>query len=395
VSVHVRIRADGSKAYVTRWREGGSNCSRAFDRRADARAWDREVARRRQLGPLALEQLTKRHGPTLEQWITDHWAPEYASTLAQSTRNRYAEAYSVHVAPALGGLPLTEITVARVRAWQSERVKAGVQPASVRKARALLSSILQYAEESEEISANPVRFVRGPASKQRDAIVPLAPATVERIRVAMLDPEPRAIDANARRGGYTLPPLGDPQSRQRDALVVSLLAYAGLRPGEARALRWSDIGQATVSVQRATNPDGSIKAPKTGRGRSVRLLPALAQDLREYRLAAGRPPEDALILAGEDGGAWADIDWKRWREGRWTPACRAVGLDPVPRPYDCRHSFASLLLAEGRQPMYVASQMGHSVALLLRAYAHLLAEFEDRLTIDVDQEIERSRRVPA
>jgi integrase len=38
---------------------------------------------------------------------------------------------------------------------------------------------------------------------------------------------------------------------QRDATFVALLAYAGLRPGEALALRWGDIRERTLLVQRA------------------------------------------------------------------------------------------------------------------------------------------------
>jgi hypothetical protein len=63
----------------------------------------------------------------------------------------------------------------------------------------------------------------------------------------------------------------------------------------------------------------------------------------------------------------------------------------VPRPYDLRHSFASLLLAEGRQPLYVAAQLGHSVAVLLSTYAHLIAEYADAAPIDAEAEIRRAR----
>ena len=48
----------------------------------------------------------------------------------------------------------------------------------------------------------------------------------------------------------------------------------------------------------------------------------------------------------------------------------AAGLSPVPRPSDLRHGFASLLLAEGRRPVYVARKLGHSLAVLLETYAH-------------------------
>jgi integrase len=64
----------------------------------------------------------------------------------------------------------------------------------------------------------------------------------------------------------------------------------------------------------------------------------------------------------------------------------------VPRPYDLRHSFASLRLAEGRQPLYVARQLGHSLAVLLETYAHLIEEYAEDERIDAEAEIIRARR---
>lgn len=96
---------------------------------------------------------------------------------------------------------------------------------------------------------------------------------------------------------------GTPATRQRHVLIVSLLAYAGLRPGELRALRISDVRENTILVQRAANPDGSIKTTKTEQRRSLRLLRPLAQELREYQLAIGRPPPTRLLLLEAEGRA--------------------------------------------------------------------------------------------
>jgi integrase len=391
MSVHRIVRRDGTVAWKTRWREGAANRGRSFDLKRDAIAWDREASRRRQLGPIAAAQLVERRGPTLGWWIEHRWAPEHASTLAASTRERYANVYSVHISPTLDAVPLSEIGVSRLRAWQVERIKAGTQPGTLDKCRTLLSSILRHAAEAEAIPANPMGLVRPPAAEQRDSVVPLAPSTVEAIRRAMLDPAPTEVAANGRRSGYSLPAVGTPGTRSRDALIVSVLAYSGLRPGELRGIRWSDIGEGTILVQRATNPDGSIKVLKAGQRRSVKLLTPLAQDLREYRLVAGRPAASALILPDEHGQPWSKSMWQMWRVDRWAPACRAAGLSPLPRPYDCRHSFASLLLAEGRQPTYVSRQLGHSIAVLFSTYGHLLSEFEDRERIDAEAEIREAR----
>lgn len=393
MSVHRETRQDGAPVFKVRWREAGANRARAFTLRRDATAFDREVTRRRQLGAQMLSQLTTTT-PTLGEWIEQRWSVEHAVTLAASTRERYANVYAVHIAPTLDAVPLSEITVSSLRAWQARLIGAGVQPGSIHKARTLLSSVLRHAAESDDsgIAVNPLPVVRAPQNGQRDTVTPLAPVTVERIRRAMLNPAPREVAASARRRRYELPAVGTPQTRRRDALIVSMLAYSGLRPGELCALRWSDIGENVINIQRATNPDGTVKTIKTGQRRSVRLLAPLAQDLREYLLAAGRPRAGSLIVHDDDGKPWSKSMWQCWRVDRWQPACRAVGLDPVPRPYDLRHSFASLLLAEGRQPMYVARQLGHSVAVLMSTYAHLIDEFEDRERIDAEAEIATARR---
>jgi integrase len=389
-----RVERGGRRRYEVRWREQPHNRSRLFDRHEDAQAWQDEVRRRRQLGPLAVAQLTTAT-PTLGNYISQRWGHEHAENLEQSTRDRYASVYTCHVAPWLDEVPLAELTVARLREWQAARVKAEVNPGTIHKARTMLSSVLRHAAESEVIAGNPLTLVRAPKAGQRDAVQPLAPRIVEAIRRALLDPPVREVAASRRgqrtRRRYELAPSGTPQTRQRDALIVSLLAYAGLRPGELRALRWADVGKGTIHVQRAASPDGSIKATKTAQRRIVRLLSPLALELREYQLAAGRPPEQTLLLPREDGGRWTKTIWQMWRADRWAPACHATGLEQAPRPYDLRHSFCSLLLAECRQPVLVAKQAGHSLAVLLSTYAHLIEEYAEHQRVDPEREILEAR----
>jgi integrase len=119
-------------------------------------------------------------------------------------------------------------------------------------------------------------------------------------------------------------------------MIVSLLAYSGIRPGELRALRWRDIGENTLLVERAAAPDGTIKATKSRRRRPVRLLRQLTQDLREWRFACGRPDEDTLIIPTTKGDPWTKTDWENWCNRQWGPACQRAGLETTPRPYDLR-----------------------------------------------------------
>ncbi len=393
-----------SNGWRVRWREGGTNRARRFAVKRDADAWDREVKRRRQLGPLALTQLTTR-GPTLGDCIAERWAPQHAATLEQSTRERYADVYRLHIEPWLDSVPLAEITVERLRSWQADRLAGGVGGGTIDKARTVLSSVLRHAAEAEAIPANPLALVRAPLAEHRDAVTPLAPATVEGIRAILGGAMDVRVPERTRRGGvrvsgYVVPDEREPYARQLDAAMVSVLAYAGLRPGELRAVRWGDIRKATLTVERAARPDGTIKSTKNHERRAVRLLAPLAVDLAELRLAAGRPTDDVLVLAptGEptadahpEAEAWTKTDWQVWRARRWDKACKLAGMPRPPRPYDLRHSFASLLLAEGRSVHYVARRLGHSPALTLSTYGHLFAEYEDADRIDAEHEISQAR----
>jgi integrase len=157
----------------------------------------------------------------------------------------------------------------------------------------------------------------------------------------------------------------------RDATLISVLAYAGLRPGEALALPGRDVREQTVLVDRAISL-GEEKDTKTAAHRTVRLLEPLAADLREWRLRSGRPSENSLMFPSANGTPWTLAAYQSRRRRAFKRAIEAAGLEHA-RPYDLRHSFASLLLHEGRSVIYVARQLGHDARLTLRTYGHQLS----------------------
>lgn len=183
------------------------------------------------------------------------------------------------------------------------------------------------------------------------------------------------------------------RGRLRDAVLVSLLAYAGLRPGEALALTWSDLGDKTLLVDKRVAlgevKDGA-KSSRRAR-RSVRLLAPLAQDLLEWKLACGRPADGQLVFPMTGGRPWSDSAYRNWRKRVFSPTARAAGLESM-RPYDLRHSYCSLLLAEGRTAIDVATQMGHSPTMTLETYGHIIEELEDTQRLSADAVIGEARR---
>jgi integrase len=104
---------------------------------------------------------------------------------------------------------------------------------------------------------------------------------------------------------------------------VSVLAYAGLRPGEALALTWGDVQGQTIIGDKAVSA-GEQKETKTRQTRAVRLLTPLASDLAEW-MRCGRPSNEALVFPRRDGRAWTDSDWNNWRKRVFAPAAKALG----------------------------------------------------------------------
>jgi integrase len=123
------------------------------------------------------------------------------------------------------------------------------------------------------------------------------------------------------------------------------------------ALQWRDIREQTILVERALSL-GEEKDTNTAAHRTVRLLPPLAADLREWRLRSGRPSDKALIFPSATGSAWSQPAYESWRRRAFRRALDGAGVEHA-HPYDLRHSFASLLLHEGRSVIYVARQLAH------------------------------------
>ena len=103
----------------------------------------------------------------------------------------------------------------------------------------------------------------------------------------------------------------------------------------------------------------------------MRLLAPLAADLATWRLASGPAPPDALVFPGDHGAEWSANGFEKWRQRRFSALLAAAGLEDG-RPYDLRHSFASLLLHEGRDVIYVARQLGHGADMTLGTYGHVI-----------------------
>jgi integrase len=358
----VKKRPDTGK-WEVRWREAGRNRSKSFTVKADAKAFELRIRRARELGwPID----TERGSETLAAFIETWWRRYALLKLEPNTRESYARIWEKHIRRELGGYRLRDVSPGVVDAFASELELAGVGAPTIRKALALLSGLFRAAVTWDRVDRNPVREVKPPPVKRVRHVRPHSPERVESIRAWLLS-----------------------ANRLPDAMLVSVLAYAGLRPEEARALQWGDIGERTIRVERAA-AGSIIKTTKTGELRTVRLLAPLAADLRAWREASGDPRDDGLVFPTRRGTLWTDYDWRNWRRRVYAPVAKAVGIEGS-RPYDLRHSFASLLISEGQTVIDVARQMGNSPDVTLKTYAHVFEEFHPGARVSAADAIEASR----
>src|SRR5690349_1156176 len=146
--------------------------------------------------------------------------------------------------------------------------------------------VMQRAVEWGRVTSNAVKITRKPPKKYRPAVQAIPPSVIEVMRARLLE-----------------------HGRLRDASLLVVLAYAGLRPQEALALEWRHVRERTLLVERAVS-DGQLKVLKNRRQpRTVPLLIPLKEDLAEWRRASGSPPPASPVFPSSSGGFWRATDW--------------------------------------------------------------------------------------
>lgn len=362
MSVH-KLKRQSGPVYKAVWRDdAGRQRSKTFSLKRDADAWDAKAKLSKRQGELASLDAGKQ---TLASFTAEWWELHAVPNLAPKTLELYSSLRDRLLVPRLGDFPLRALTPERIQGFRLALERDGVGSETIRKTLAMLQGILERGVEWGRLSRNPARHVRKPAASRRRTVHALSPVEIERIRGEM------------QKRGWT-----------RDATLVSVLAYAGLRPGEALALRWRDVGRSLL-VEKALS-FGEEKQTKTGKSRTVPVIPMLANDLDEWALLVAADADD-LVFPTRDNRAWSDSDFRNWRRRRFAVAVASAGHTVPVRPYDLRHSYASLLIAEQTNLVEVARRLGHTVQTLLTVYAHVIDGLDATDRLDVDGAIRAAR----
>lgn len=268
--------------------------------------------------------------------IVESWREEHSQTVGFKTAESYA-APCRRIVDTFGDDLPAEITAARLQAFITSLGKMRYARRTVQLHYDILSMVFAYCILHGYTDVSPMAAVSIPKG-----------LTVTKRTV----PEDDALDAIKARTDVPLSPL-----------VLTLL-YAGLRRGEALALRQEDVDRKAkvIHVTKAVEFVGNrpeIKTPKTGAGvRDVPIPSVLMPFL---------PTEEGYLFPGED----ADHPMsKTMFRKRWLAYCREIGHDVT--AHQLRHGYATYLYEAGVPVLAAQKLLGHSRAsTTMDIYTHL------------------------
>jgi integrase len=273
-----------------------------------------------------------------ETWFTENeprWKYSYKITLRTSLDK--------HILPIFGGLQLDEITKSAVLAFRANLARiprkngySGLSPSRINHVMVPLRSIMNEAAERYEFSS-PFKNIK-PLKVGRTDVDPFTLAEVRQL-------------------------IDHVRPDYKNYLIVRF--FTGMRTGEVHGLKWKHVDFANRQIlvresfvagqQTTTKTDGST---------------------REIQMS--QPVFDALKLQSK---VTCDVDYvfantagnplsvHNVTKRIWYPLLRRLCL-PLRRPYQTRHTAATLWLAAGENPEWIARQMGHSTTeMLFRIYS--------------------------
>lgn len=346
----VRRKNGPGYAWEVRWRDPQrEDRSMTFRTKAEAERYgatvEADIARGIYIDPRLGK---KAFGSWAEEWLEAR-----RTEIKPTTLMSYRGLLDKHLLPAFGETSLAKIRPLDVQKFLGKMTDSGLSRSRLRQARQLLSMILNAAVDNGYIGRNPVPRER---LKGREPKRDQHPLTFEQVHAV----------ANAVPDRYKA--------------LIYVLAYGGLRWGEAMALRRSSCNllRNRVEVRESVSEvAGGLHygPPKTHQTRTV-VIPEPVKDIVAKHMEAYVGNErDALLFTTEDGNhVWIT----NFRKNVWWPALDAAGISRVTTIKDLRHTCASLMHAAGRSPKEVKEQLGHAtIAMTLDTYTHLFDEGRD------------------
>jgi integrase len=316
---------------------------KTFPTFAAAKAWRQDAAAAIRRGTLAAPA-PKTLAEAAAEWLSGARSGAILTRSGDpykpSAIRGYEEALRRRVLPELGKTKLSELSRVDLQRFVARLMGRSLGASTVRNTLIPVRAIYRQALTYGEVSVNPTTGLQLPAVRGR------------RDRIATADEAAELLAAV---------PDGD-------RAIWATAMYAGLRRGELLALRWSDIDldAQVIHIEQAWDVKEGVIAPKSRAGvRTVPVVRLLHAQLVKQRLLSGRS-------SGLAFGRSPDLPFNsRALSSRAVAAWLHRGLNPITL-HECRHTFASLMIAAGVNAKALSVFMGHSsITITLDRYGHL------------------------
>lgn len=381
-------------AWVVDYKDAaGKRRLKTFDRKKDADAFELTAKGEVRDGVHVADSATATIEAAGALWIKS----TKAAGLEQSSVEDYERLLRLHIVPFIGGLKLTALTTARLRAYQDELQEAGRSGSMTKRTVSALGTLLSDAQERGLVVRNAVQEARG---RRKGREKRQEKRQKGRLKVGVDIPTREEISA-------LVASLG---GRWRPLILTAI--FTGLRASELRGLRWQDVDfdARQIRVHQRADRYNAIGRPKSETSeRELPLPPLVIAALKEWKLACPRFDTGKRDEAGKAvmelelvfpnglgkvenlnnilhrglhpawvaAGVTVETD-KSDDEGRPILAAKYAGLHCL------RHWYASWCINRredgglGLPAKIVQSRLGHStIALTMDVYSHLFPKDDD------------------
>jgi len=222
---------------------------------------------------------------------------------------------------------------------------------------------------------NELSMIRGPFDlAMRDGLLAANPCDeIKPKKVQRKPPDPFSLDeANmivTHLNTHRPPQVGN---------FVQFMFFTGLRTAEGIALQWNavDLRRKEVLIEAGMVHDEEADTTKTSQARTV-ILSGRAHEALLRQKAHTYMEGKYVFHDPKTGDAWK---YKTVTDVRsfWEITLKQLGIR-YRRPYNMRHTYATIGLMSGAKPAFLAKQLGHSLRMFFEVYAKWISSVDDHL----------------
>ncbi|MBK5348534.1 tyrosine-type recombinase/integrase [Bacillus sp. TH44] len=295
--------------------------------------------------------------------IFNLWIQHYEKTVEQSTFTKTSTIFKKHIIPLLGEYKIEKISVEIcqqcVNKWSTKLKKFRV-------VKSYASKVFDFAMKRDYILSNPFTLVEIPRIKKN----------------SFTDQETEKENFYTREELIHFLNCLEKEDNFKAYTLFRLLAFSGMRKGEALALTWNDINftnqeiKINKAISRGKNNKLYIKSTKTGIARTIKMDNQTLEILKNWKesqkqdylsIGYNTLQKDQLVFSNEKNEFLQPTKTRKWI----LQAQKKYHLKQI-TTHGLRHTHCSLLFEAGASIKEVQDRLGHSdIKTTMDIYTHV------------------------